>query len=65
MKLLSIYVSCDKCCEQRPDTKFGQLGLPNQMSPPVSPDEEEPESEDDVPYFSDVEAMVRSMKKYC
>uniref|UniRef100_A0A7N0UII5 FHA domain-containing protein n=1 Tax=Kalanchoe fedtschenkoi TaxID=63787 RepID=A0A7N0UII5_KALFE len=44
-----------------PDSKFGQLPLPEHISEPLSPDEEEFESDDDVPYFSDVEAMVLEM----
>ncbi|CAM8894187.1 unnamed protein product [Rhodiola kirilowii] len=44
-----------------PEMKFGELALPKQLSEPFSPSEEELESDDDVPYFSDVEAMVLEM----
>lgn len=64
MLSLSMYLLCDNCCEQRPVTKFGQLAFLGQISPPISPDEEDPESEEDVPYYSDVEAMVCSNKRY-
>lgn len=66
-----IFSDSDTCCKQVVDTPgtFGEvplhakagpidITLPESVVNPSTSNHEEPESDNDVPYFSDIEAMV-------
>lgn len=42
-----------------------QMALPEIIDNPSASDQDEPESENDVPYFSDIEAVVKKWGSIC